>query len=246
MSITPNAPLTTPAQPTKLIIEKNSKDEVSKGRIEEATLLYTNLQEGNLVFGSETDRAFTTQMAVTKETARNWKATFPKNGYREVTNEQFAKSFKIDPPYPTQEDQYIIKLSAPTVYKRDNPDYGTRAGDLIPYEQQNRPKLFEVRDGKPVDITQTVKVANGSKGVVAFRTVSHPTYGTFPQLSGILVTELIEMQQKEAMVATFGEVSDTRRLGTIASANNNDDSDMDSVPQLQSPVNASSIDDDWI
>lgn len=248
--------LITPAKPTKLIIEKNAEDKITKGRVEDVTLLYTNLQEGNLMFGSETERSLDTQFAVTKDTARNWRTTFPKNGYREVTNEQFVKSFKIDPPYPEQEDQYIIKLGAPTKFKSDlsippspsNEGGGEyKAGDLVPYEMNSRPKLFEVRDGKPVDITQTVRVANGSKGVVAFRTVSHPTYGTFPRLSGIIVTELIEQAQRDNMISNFGDVSDTKRLGTVAGSVTNDDSvDMDSVPQLQAPaLQEMPKDDDW-
>ena len=234
-------PLITPAKPTKLIIEKNSKDEITKGRIEEATLLYTNLQEGNLAFGSDTERNLITQMAVTKETARNWRATFPKNSYKEVTNEQFVKSFKIDPPYPEQEDQYVLKLSAPAAYKRDSIEHGTKAGDLIPYDSLTRPKLFEVRDGKPVDITQTVRVANGSKGVVAFRTTKHETYGTFPVLSGILVTELIEQQQRDNMVSNFGEVADTKHLGTVAATANDAAETRAQEPVLQEMPK----DDDW-
>ena len=110
--------LTTPAKPTKLLIEKNAKDEITKGRIEDATLLYVQLQDGELALNSETDINLTVQVAVTEDTAKNWKATFPKNGCREVPNEDFAKSYKTAPPYPHEEKQHVLKLKSRGTYQQ--------------------------------------------------------------------------------------------------------------------------------
>lgn len=200
--------LTTPAKPTKLLVEKNAKDELVKGRIEDATLLYTQMQEGELAFGSETDRQLSVQVAVTEDTAKNWKATFPKNGYREVPNDQFEKTYKTEPPYPAEENQHVLKLKSRATYREDDPEREIKAGDVIPYETKSRPKLYEVVDGKPQDITQTTQPANGSRGIVAFRATSNK-FGEFPVLSGVLVTELIEAEQQASIASDFGITEDT-------------------------------------
>lgn len=230
--------LTTPAKPTKLLIEKNDKDEVTKGRIEDATLLYVRLQDGELALNSETDINLTVQVAVTEDTANNWKATFPKNGCREVPNEAFVKSYKTDPPYPHEEKQHVLRLKSRGTYQHDDPEREIKAGDLVPYDTPSRPKLYEVRDGKPVDITKDVQPANGSRGTVAFRTANNK-YGTFPILSGVLVTDLIENQRQASIASDFGITDDTPSTNRQSSDNaiGNDPGD-DDLGQ--------DSDDDWM
>lgn len=234
--------LTTQANPTKLMVEKNAKDELVKGRIEEATLLYVNMQEGELAFGSETDRQLTVQVAVTEDTARNWKATFPKNGYREVPNDQFEKAYKTNPPYPEEEKQHVLKLKSRGTYQQDDPEREIRAGDVVPYESPSRPKLYEVVDGKPVDVTMTTQPANGSRGVVAFRATNNK-FGTFPVLSGVLVTELIEAERQANLASDFGITDNTPSTNRLASTAPS--SSGDSVPEQEE--NSQIVDDDdWL
>lgn len=236
-----------PAKPTKLLVEKNDNDELTKGRLEDVTLLYVRLQEGELAYGSETERNLSVQMAVTKETAKNWKSVFPKNGYKEVSNEQFTKSFKIDPPYPEQEDQYVLRLKSHTTYQSDSPEREIKAGDLIPYESPTRPKLYEIVDGKPVDITMTTQPANGSKGVVAFRATNNK-FGVFPILSGVVVTDLIEAQQRSNFASDFGITADTpstQRKTIAAPAQSNDNSDS-SDDDNQSGESGAWAEEEWV
>jgi hypothetical protein len=236
--------LSTQANPTRLLVEKNAKDELVKGRIEDATLLYVNMQEGELAFGSETDRQLSVQVAVTEDTAKNWKATFPKNGYREVPNDMFEKTYKTDPPYPAEEKQHVLKLKSRATFREDDPERDIKAGDVIPYETKSRPKLYEVVDGKPQDITQTTQPANGSRGVVAFRATSNK-FGEFPVLSGVLVTELIEAEQQANIASDFGITDDmqsTQRIGSKAPDNSPGASN--EAPQVE--IQAPDEDDGWI
>lgn len=234
--------LTTPAKPTRLLVEKNTKDEISKGRIEDATLLYVQLQEGELAFGSETDRDFTVQVAVTEDTAKNWKTTFPKNGYREVPNDTFAKAYKTDPPYPEEENQHVVKLKSRATYREDEPERNIQSGDLVPYDSQSRPKLYEVKDGKPVDITETTQPANGSKGVVAFRSVNNK-FGSFPVLSGVLVTELKEEERQANLASDFGITENTPSTNRLTSNKSTDDGRGENTPVQKGP--SQQVDDDW-
>lgn len=226
----------TPAKPTRLLVEKNAKDELTKGRLEEATLLYVNMQEGELAYGSDTDRNLSVQAAVTKETAGNWQSVFAKNRCRTVPNDQFSKAYKIDPPYPEQEEQYVLKLKSKATYQQDNPEKDQHAGDLVPYDSPSRPKLYEIIDGKPVDITMDVQPGNGSKGTVAFRATTNK-YGTFPVLSGVLVTELVESQQSGGIASDFGITDDTpstRHIeGPAQSDSGEENSGGDDEPQQQ-------------
>lgn len=235
--------LTTPAKPTKLLIEKNDKDEVIKGRIEDATLLYVRLQDGELALNSETDINLTVQVAVTEDTAKNWKATFPKNGFREVPNETFARTYKTDPPYPGESMQHVLRLKSRGTYQQDDLEREIKAGDIIPYDNPTRPKLYEVRDGKPVDVTMDIQPANGSRGTVAFRTSSNK-YGTFPILSGVLVTELIESQRQTNIASDFGITEDTPSTHRLSSDTPNDhDSTGDDLGQEELDQDS---DDEWV
>lgn len=233
--------LTTPAKPTKLMVEKNAKDELVKGRIEDGTLLYVELQEGELAFGSEADRDFTVQVAVTEDTASNWKATFPKNGCREVPNEEFSKAYKIDPPYPNEDKQHVLKLKSRGTYRQDDPERDIRAGDIVPYDYPTRPKLYEVVDGKPVDVTKTVQPANGSRGVVAFRATTNK-FGTFPILSGVLVTDLVEAERQANIASDFGITDETPSTQRLTSDNPTQPEENSNPEPQQNSQNF----DDWI
>jgi hypothetical protein len=231
--------LTTPAKPTKLLIEKNDKDEVIKGRVEDATLLYVRLQDGELALNSETDINLTVQVAVTEDTAKNWKATFPKNGCREVPNEAFARTYKTDPPYPEESMQHVLRMKSRGTYQQDDLEREIKAGDIIPYDNPSRPKLYEVRDGKPVDVTKDIQPANGSRGTVAFRTANNK-YGTFPILSGVLVTELIESQRQANIASDFGITEDTPSTNRLPS----DNVAIENDPEDE--VSDQDSDDEWV
>ncbi len=233
-----------PPKPTRLLVEKNVQGELTKGRVEDATLLYVRLKDGELAFGSETERNLSIQLAVTKETARNWKSVFPKNGYREITNDQFTKSFKIDPPYPEQEDQYVLKLKSHMTFQNDQPERDIKAGDLVPYESPSRPKLYEIVDGKAVDITMTTQPANGSTGIVAFRATVNK-FGTFPVLTGVVVTNLVEAQQRASLESDYGITAETPSTQRLITSTPHSDDNSDVSDESGSDEAGPSSSDGW-
>lgn len=229
-----------PAKPTRLLIEKNEKGDLIKGRIEDTVLCYIKMQDGELAYGSQTERDYAVTAVVTEETSKNFKSVFPKNGVRALPNDQFTKSFRIDPPYPNQQEQYVIKFKSSTTYSNDIPSMNVTAGDLVPYEAQSRPKLFEVIDGKPVDVTMTSRAANGSQGVVAFR-ITQNKFGTFPTLSGVAITALVEAQQRASFESDFGALTDTAGRSALPAPSQSDDEDTNE-PQ---PHEAAASEADW-
>lgn len=185
---------------SKLIINEDN----TKGKIEGVVFCYAKLQDGSFKYQSKTEKEYVVDCVVDKTTAKAFKKAFPKNGYKEVETSEFEEIFKIPPVYPEEDEQYIIKLKANANLKADVPKAGLVAGDIVPYEWANRTKAFVPVEGGVKDITMEVLVGNGSKGVAAFN-INENSFGVFPQLTGILVTDLIEYEQK-GMQSAFGNV----------------------------------------
>jgi hypothetical protein len=122
-------------------------------------------------------------------------------------------------------------LKAAAQLKADAPAANLLAGDLIPYEWNSRPKVFVPVDGGVEDVTLTVLVANGSKGDVAF-SVNTNDFGTFPQLTGILVKDLIEYEAQGGNTSAFGAVvggykSDTSNVKQVPTQQPKEEADFD-------------------
>jgi len=175
--------------------------------LKNVTLAYVKLQSPVQKFETEghQNTEWSVDCVISKEDAKRWKTQFKKQPPREHTNEEFKKIFRIDPPFPDQEDQYVVKVKKDTHFK----DRETQK--LTPFEAKHRPKLFEKigeRDGKPLlsDITKTKLVSNGSKGVVMYDIVTNK-YGTFAKLKAVRVDDLIEYNAGSS-VDELGEVVD--------------------------------------
>jgi hypothetical protein len=148
--------------------------------IENVTFLYTKIQKPVLKYGSTTDTEWTVDCVVSKADSKKWKKEFPKNKVKEYDNAEFTEKFGIAVPFPDQDEQFVIKVKKDCV-----------KGDWVTPEKY-RPRVVEaVKGGENVDITFTKLVSNGSKGKVSY-TVREVKDEQFPQLSAILVEELIE------------------------------------------------------
>jgi len=200
------------------------------GKIEDAVFAYVKLQSGSTKYQSK-DLEYTVDVVVDKATAKQFKKEYPKNSVKDFDNEDFKAKFKIDPPFPTQDEQFVIKLKAAAQLKADAPAANLVAGDLIPYEWNSRPKVFVPVEGGVEDVTLNVLVANGSKGDVAF-SVNTNDFGTFPQLTGILVKDLVEYEAQGGNTSAFGTVvggykSDTSNVKQVSTQQPKDDTDFD-------------------
>ncbi len=202
---------------SKLSTEVNGKK--TTGKLEDVVFCYTKIQSGSLKYQSK-ELEYSVDIVVDKATSKEFKKAYPKNSCKEFDNADFKEKFKIDPPFPNQEEQFVIKLKAAAQLKADAPAANLVAGDTIPYEWNSRPKVFVPVEGGVEDITLTVLVANGSKGDAAF-TVNSNDFGTFPQLSGILVKDLIEYEASGGNTSAFGNVvggykSDTSNIKQVS------------------------------
>lgn len=174
---------------SKLILDEKS------GKISDVTFAYVKINRPGKKYESE-ETEYSVDVVVNKATAKEMKKNFPKNGVREVETSEFEAKYKFAPPYPDQDEQYVLKFKTNSHMKD---------GNEVPYEWSNRPKVY-VPDGDRVkDITKDVMIANGSKGVVAFN-ISNGKFGTIHHLVGILVKDLVEREKRSQ--TPFGDESE--------------------------------------
>lgn len=147
--------------------------------INNVTFLYTKIRKPVFKYGSTTDSEWSVDCVISKAEAKKWKKAFPKNKVKEFDNDEFVEKFKVEVPFPDQDEQYIIKVMKDCV-----------KGDWVTPEKY-RPRVIVQENGKNVDKTFDILVANGSKGSVSY-TLREVKGEQFPQLSAILVTDLIE------------------------------------------------------
>ena len=172
-----------------------------------ATILYCKVQQPTLCFESVDRKEYTVDVCVTKEQAKAWSKKYPKQKHKEFDNADFTKIFKIDPPHPEQDEQFVIKFKKKADYIKD--------GVLTQIPDVYKPRVFvKGSDGKLEDITATKLVSNGSKGVVQFDETTNK-FGTFAQLKAIRVDHLIEYKSAGADYDELGEVGVLQDLSSL-------------------------------
>jgi len=162
--------------------------------LKDVVLAYIKIQQPSQKFETEgkQNTEWTVDCVVDESTAKRWKKEFKKQPPKEFSNKEFKEIFRIDPPYPEQEEQFVIKLKKDT-HMKDN-----ETGRLKPFDVKYRVKLFEKigeKDGKALlaDITKTKLASNGSTGVVMYDVITNK-FGTFAKLKAVRVDNLIEYQ----------------------------------------------------
>ena len=144
---------------------------------------YAKIQEPAFRYQSTTEKEFSIDIIVDKATAKAFGKQFPKQKGKQVDNDDFEEIYKMPPPYPEQDTQYILKLKRPAQYK-----------DGKPLPESYWPKVMQKKGGKAVQIPREVLVGNGSTGKVSYD-VNENDYGTFAKLKNILVEDLKEYKK---------------------------------------------------
>ena len=179
---------------------------------------YVKIQSPVKKYKSE-DTEFTIDCIISKEAAKAWKKLGYSKKVKTIDTDEFKESFKIDPPFPEQDEQYVLKLTK----------LHTKDGKELPVAF--RPRVFEVdEDGKKVDITFTKLVANGSKGKVSYSTYEGKDGETFVQLQAILVEDMIEFKRDGG--------------GGVGSDFGIDEAALTEAPVGQKPVQRQGVEDD--
>lgn len=150
------------------------------------TLVYVQVQKPVDCFVKEKGKEWKASIVVDEDTADAWADEYPKQAAVAVKTADFKGIYKIDPPIPDAKKQYIITLRRNTEYVKDDVRH--------PIPDIYKPKvLLKLEDGQRTDITDTILVANGSKGALSVSR-RELKVGNVANLQNILVTELIEYE----------------------------------------------------
>lgn len=164
--------------------------------IENVTFLYAKVSNPVPAY-NKVDSEWTVDVVASKADAKKVKKDFPKTSLKEFDNADFTEKFGIEPPFPKQDEQFILKFKKSHI----------KNGKETP--EKYRPRVIQqLEDGTKEDITFDKMVGNGSKGTLSYRIKETDTYGNFVELQAILVTELVEYQSKAGGVTDeFGPVT---------------------------------------
>jgi hypothetical protein len=143
---------------------------------------YAKVAEPANKYQSE-EKEFSIDIIVDKATYKAFGKQFPKQKGKTVDNDDFKTIYKIDPPFPDQDEQCVLKLKKAAQYK-----------DGAALAKQYWPKLLQQVNGKAVPLAEGVLIANGSKGKVSYD-ITENTYGTFAKLKAVLVENLIKYEK---------------------------------------------------
>ena len=144
---------------------------------------YAKIQEPAFKYQSTTEKEFSIDIIVDKATAKAFGKQFPKQKGKTVDNDDFEEIYKMPPPFPDQDEQFVLKLKRPAQYK-----------DGKPLPESYWPKVMQKKGGKAVQIPREVLVGNGSSGKVSYD-VNENDFGTFAKLKNILVEDLKEYKK---------------------------------------------------
>ena len=144
---------------------------------------YAKIQEPAFKYQSTTEKEFSIDIIVDKATAKAFGKQFPKQKGKTVDNDDFEEIYKMPPPFPDQDEQYVLKLKRPAQYK-----------DGKPLPESYWPKVMQKKGGKAVQVPREVLVGNGSVGKVSYD-VNENDFGTFAKLKNILVEDLKEYKK---------------------------------------------------
>ena len=161
----------------------------------DVTFLYTKIQNPVPAY-NKIDSEWSVDVVASKKEAKAIKKEFPKTSLHEYDNGDFEEKYGIKPPFPEQDEQYVLKFKKAHI----------KNGKETP--EKYRPRVIQEINGERVDITFEKLVGNGSKGKLSYRIKETDTYGNFAELQAILVTDLVEYTSKSAGVTDeFGPVT---------------------------------------
>lgn len=162
--------------------------------IENVTFLYAKVQNPVPAY-NKIDSEWSVDVVASKVDAKKIKKEFPKTSLKEFDNADFTEKFGIEPPFPKQDEQFILKFKKSHI----------KNGKETP--EKYRPRVIQQVGDEREDITFDKLVGNGSKGTLSYRIKETDTYGNFAELQAILVTDLVEYQSKSGgVVDDFGPV----------------------------------------
>lgn len=207
---------------SELIIKDPDSSGFHEGLLSGAHFMYVCLQKPNK--DQEGNQKYELKAVIDKATSKEFKKHFKQNKVYDIDTAEFKNVFKVDAPFPDQDEQYYVRFSMPAT---------TEDGQPLEYGAFKRPKAYVPTGqvGVVEDITRTKLIGNGSTGDVSFYITEHKGK-QFPKMRGILIDNLVEFAGRSGGGSPFGTVKgDDSPFGTTESATDAD-AEKESAPAL--------------
>ena len=152
-------------------------------KLENVYFFYTCINAPQFKYESKVEKEFKVTIVVSKEEAKSFKKRKINKVVKEIDTSEFETKFKAAPPFPDQDEQYLINLTRNATYKDGNPT-----------PEWTYPKTYLEVDGALVLATETL-VGNGSFGDIRFE-VEEGKNGLSARLHSILVKKHIAVEKR--------------------------------------------------
>lgn len=154
-------------------------------KIENVYFFYTSIAEPTFKFESKIQKEFKTTFVLSKEQAKDFKKLKLNKTVKEIDTSEFKEKYKVDPPFPEQEEQFLISVSKRATYQDGNPT-----------PDWTYPKTFFIKNDTIVESSQTL-VGNGSFGDIRLETsINEKAKSINVALHSILVKNLVPYEKK--------------------------------------------------
>lgn len=205
---------------------------LEKNLIENVTFFYAKIGKPAFKFQSQTEKEFTLDLLVDKNTAKEFGKKFPKQKPKNLDADEFSEKYGDQYLIDGQDEYFIIKLKKPAQYKDKT------TGEFKDIPDAYRPRAFlDDGNGELEDITFTKLIGNGSKGVIQYE-VNENSYGTFAKLLAVKVDELVVVEQA-------GAEGKFNVLGKVKSLAENPNAKQEQQEAKESTVESVESDDMW-
>lgn len=122
----------------------------------EGYLVFTSVSKPKLKYKADKEYEYGVTVVLSKEDAKEFKKRKLNKTVKEVDTSEFLEKFKIEAPFPDQDEQYLVTLTQ-NVTKMD----GTPLPDFL------RPQVYlKVENGN--ELITDKEIANGSYGTVRY------------------------------------------------------------------------------
>lgn len=164
----------------------------------DGVVLFNSLKTPKYKFESQTRKEFTLDLVVSKKDALAWNKKFKKQQAEVIDNQDFVAKYEIEVPFPSQEEQYKIKLKRPADYEEKNREDNTKTGRILAIPDKYRPRVLLLVDEttrKCEDITfKEYGVGRGSKVTAQYEERDNGSFGITARLSNVRVNELVKYE----------------------------------------------------
>ena len=154
-------------------------------KLENVFLAFTSIWEPTFKYESKIEKEFKTTIVLSKDQAKDFKRLKLNKTVKELDTKEFEAKYKFAPPYPDQDEQYILQVTKKATYQDGN----LKA-------EWTFPKAYFEKEGSIV-LSNATLIGNGSFGDVRLELNYNEKLGqTNVSLDSVLIKRHIPYESK--------------------------------------------------